>query len=193
MYHRGQMIVVRTWPASSGRGRRAGSNGWPGGRRSNFLLRARHGAEVGWFPTFTMGEDVALALELQCRGHISCYLHECLAVGEVPTGIRAICMQKSRSLPISISVSHHHDHHRHCHRYHHHHHLYHPFSIIVCGPRHRSFPRDGVPQKQGGRPAVDVVNYSWPDLSSQTSGCLATTFERACSLHASQHRVRVPL
>lgn len=42
------------------------------------------------------GEDVALALELQCKGHTSCYLHECLAVGEVPTSIRAICMQKSR-------------------------------------------------------------------------------------------------
>lgn len=139
---------------------------------SNFLLRAKHAAEVGWFPTFTseyllnkrhtaclscpvskrvyqhfhaaaragsrspsapptavrvllpaschllpaacrliccrclanrlildrpaVGEDVALALELQCRGHSSCYLHECLAVGEVPTSIRAICMQKSR-------------------------------------------------------------------------------------------------
>lgn len=63
---------------------------------SNFLLRAKHGAEVGWFPTFTMGEDVALALELQCQGHTSCYLHECLAIGEVPTDIRAICMQKSR-------------------------------------------------------------------------------------------------
>ena len=45
----------------------------------------------------TVGEDVALALELQCRGHSSCYLHDCLAVGEVPTSIRAICMQKSRS------------------------------------------------------------------------------------------------
>lgn len=44
----------------------------------------------------TVGEDVALALELQCKGHSSCYLHECLAVGEVPTSIRAICMQKSR-------------------------------------------------------------------------------------------------
>ena len=43
-----------------------------------------------------VGEDVALALELQCRGHASCYLHDCLAVGEVPTSIRAICMQKSR-------------------------------------------------------------------------------------------------
>ena len=43
-----------------------------------------------------VGEDVALALELQCRGHSSCYLHDCLAVGEVPTSIRAICMQKSR-------------------------------------------------------------------------------------------------
>jgi hypothetical protein len=45
-----------------------------------------------------VGEDVALALELQCRGHSSCYLHDCLAVGEVPTSIRAICMQKSRSV-----------------------------------------------------------------------------------------------
>ena len=44
----------------------------------------------------SQGEDVALALELQCKGHKSCYLHECLAVGEVPTSIRAICMQKSR-------------------------------------------------------------------------------------------------
>ena len=52
----------------------------------------RHADEV----VSTQGEDVALALELQCRNHTSCYLHECLAVGEVPTSIRAICMQKSR-------------------------------------------------------------------------------------------------
>ena len=49
-----------------------------------------------FFFVLLQGEDVALALELQCRGHVSCYLHECLAVGEVPTSIRAICMQKSR-------------------------------------------------------------------------------------------------
>jgi hypothetical protein len=50
-----------------------------------------------WLPHPAVGEDVALALELQCRGHASCYLHDRLAVGEVPTSIRAICMQKSRS------------------------------------------------------------------------------------------------
>lgn len=54
-----------------------------------------------------MGEDVALALELQCKGHRSCYLHECLAVGEVPTDIRAICMQKSRwDISIVLPIAH---------------------------------------------------------------------------------------
>jgi hypothetical protein len=52
---------------------------------------------VTCFLRAAVGEDVALALELQCKGHSSCYLHDCLAVGEVPTSIRAICMQKSRS------------------------------------------------------------------------------------------------
>lgn len=107
-------LVARGRAACLGYRTCAGADGWvcPGRLRSNFLLRARHGAEVGWFPTFTMGEDVALALELQCRGHTSCYLQECLAVGEVPTDIRAICMQKSRSLPISTSDHHHHHHHQ---------------------------------------------------------------------------------
>ena len=44
----------------------------------------------------SQGEDTALALELQCRGRTGVYLRERLAVGEVPEGLRATCMQKSR-------------------------------------------------------------------------------------------------
>ncbi len=47
-----------------------------------------------WLPA--QGEDTALALELQCRGRTGVYLRERLAVGEVPTGIRATCQQQSR-------------------------------------------------------------------------------------------------
>lgn len=63
---------------------------------SNFLIRAAHLAEVGYFPTYTMGEDTALALELQCRKRSGVYLREQLAVGEAPDDVRAICQQKSR-------------------------------------------------------------------------------------------------
>ena len=59
-------------------------------------MRARYCMEVGGFPTYTMCEDFALALEFQAKGLRSAYVQEYLAVGEVPTTIRGTFQQRSR-------------------------------------------------------------------------------------------------
>lgn len=64
---------------------------------SNFLMRAKHCQEAGWFPTYTMCEDFALALELQARRYKSAYVQEFLALGEVPVTVRGTFQQRSRS------------------------------------------------------------------------------------------------
>ena len=52
--------------------------------------------QAGWFPTYTLGEDMALALEVQKEGWKGAYVKEYLAIGEVPETIRNTFMQKSR-------------------------------------------------------------------------------------------------
>lgn len=52
--------------------------------------------QAGWFPTYTLGEDMALALEVQKEGWKGAYVKEYLAIGEVPETIRNAFMQKSR-------------------------------------------------------------------------------------------------
>lgn len=63
---------------------------------SNFVLRSQYAQEVGWFPTYTMCEDFALALELQAKKRKSAYVREFLAMGEVPTTVRGCFQQRSR-------------------------------------------------------------------------------------------------
>lgn len=63
---------------------------------SNFVLRSRYAQEVGWFPTYTMCEDFALALELQAKKRKAAYVREFLAMGEVPTTVRGCFQQRSR-------------------------------------------------------------------------------------------------
>ena len=57
---------------------------------------AKYCQEVGWFPTYTMCEDFALALEFQARKYKSAYVQEFLAVGEIPTTVRGTYQQRSR-------------------------------------------------------------------------------------------------
>ena len=52
--------------------------------------------QAGFFPTYTLGEDMALALEIQKAGWKGAYVKEYLAVGEVPETVRNAFMQKSR-------------------------------------------------------------------------------------------------
>lgn len=73
---------------------------------SNFVMRAKHCQEAGWFPTYTMCEDFALALELQSKNYKSAYVQEFLALGEVPVTVRGTFQQRSRSalLPDSLAA-----------------------------------------------------------------------------------------
>ena len=59
-------------------------------------MRTRYCKEAGWFPTYTMCEDFALALEFQARKYKSAYVQEFLALGEVPVTIRGTFQQRSR-------------------------------------------------------------------------------------------------
>jgi hypothetical protein len=63
---------------------------------TNFCLRARCLARVGWFPEYTITEDYALSMELKMAGVVGRYLSEYLAVGEAPTEVRNVCRQRSR-------------------------------------------------------------------------------------------------
>ncbi|KAK9803902.1 hypothetical protein WJX72_003331 [[Myrmecia] bisecta] len=63
---------------------------------TNFVMRAKAGSDANWFPTWTLGEDMALALEIQKAGWKGSYVKEYLAVGEVPENVRNAYMQKSR-------------------------------------------------------------------------------------------------
>ncbi|KAK9845258.1 hypothetical protein WJX81_001552 [Elliptochloris bilobata] len=63
---------------------------------TNFVVRAKAAAQARWFPTYTLGEDMALALEIQQAGWKGAYVKEYLAMGEVPTSVRSTFMQKSR-------------------------------------------------------------------------------------------------
>lgn len=54
------------------------------------------GVQAGFFPTYTLGEDMALALEIQKAGWKGAYVKEYMAVGEVPETVRNAFMQKSR-------------------------------------------------------------------------------------------------
>jgi cellulose synthase/poly-beta-1,6-N-acetylglucosamine synthase-like glycosyltransferase len=63
---------------------------------TNFCLRARSLAAVGWFPEYTITEDYALSMELKSAGFKGTYLNEYLAVGEAPDEIRNVCRQRSR-------------------------------------------------------------------------------------------------
>jgi cellulose synthase/poly-beta-1,6-N-acetylglucosamine synthase-like glycosyltransferase len=63
---------------------------------TNFCLRARSLAAVGWFPEYTITEDYALSMELKSAGFKGTYLNEYLAVGEAPDEVRNVCRQRSR-------------------------------------------------------------------------------------------------
>jgi cellulose synthase/poly-beta-1,6-N-acetylglucosamine synthase-like glycosyltransferase len=63
---------------------------------TNFLLRARALAEVGWFPTKSITEDFELGIYLTIRKWKYEYIYKYLAVGDAPTGIRNIYQQRSR-------------------------------------------------------------------------------------------------
>jgi endoglucanase len=63
---------------------------------TNFCIRARCLAQVGWFPEYTITEDYALSMELKMEGVKGRYLSEYLAVGEAPTEVRNVCRQRSR-------------------------------------------------------------------------------------------------
>ncbi|DBB16038.1 hypothetical protein WJX82_000557 [Trebouxia sp. C0006] len=63
---------------------------------SNFVMRTKHCQEAGWFPTYTMCEDFALALELQAKKYKAAYVQEFLALGEVPVTVRGTFQQRSR-------------------------------------------------------------------------------------------------
>ena len=52
--------------------------------------------QAGFFPTYTLGEDMALALEIQKAGWKGAYVKEYMAIGEVPESVRNAFMQKSR-------------------------------------------------------------------------------------------------
>ena len=60
-------------------------------------MRAKHCQEAGWFPTYTMCEDFALALELQSKKYKAAYVQEFMALGEVPVTVRGTFQQRSRS------------------------------------------------------------------------------------------------
>ena len=60
------------------------------------MLKSFDQLQAGWFPTYTLGEDMALALEVQKEGWKGAYVKEYLAIGEVPETIRNAFMQKSR-------------------------------------------------------------------------------------------------
>ena len=59
-------------------------------------MRTKHCQEAGWFPTYTMCEDFALALELQAKKYKAAYVQEFLALGEVPVTVRGTFQQRSR-------------------------------------------------------------------------------------------------
>ena len=63
---------------------------------SNFVMRTKHCQEAGWFPTYTMCEDFALALEMQAKKYKAAYVQEFLALGEVPVTVRGTFQQRSR-------------------------------------------------------------------------------------------------
>ncbi|KAF8062642.1 VHA-F [Scenedesmus sp. PABB004] len=63
---------------------------------TNFCIRARALATVGWFPEYTITEDYALSMELKAAGLKGRYLAEYLAVGEAPDEVRNVCRQRSR-------------------------------------------------------------------------------------------------
>jgi cellulose synthase/poly-beta-1,6-N-acetylglucosamine synthase-like glycosyltransferase len=63
---------------------------------TNFCIRAKELARVGWFPEYTITEDYALSMELKMAGVRGRYLSEYLAVGEAPTEVRNVCRQRSR-------------------------------------------------------------------------------------------------
>ena len=50
-------------------------------------------SQAGFFPVYTLGEDMALALEIQKAGWKGAYVKEYMAVGEVPETIRNAFMQ----------------------------------------------------------------------------------------------------
>jgi hypothetical protein len=59
-------------------------------------VRGRALAHCGWFPTYTVGEDYALGVELKQRGYRGAYIAERLAAGEAPLGTRDVLRQRSR-------------------------------------------------------------------------------------------------
>jgi len=63
---------------------------------TNFCIRARALAAVGWFPTYTITEDFALGMNLAAAGFRGTYLNSYLARGEAPTELRNIFRQRSR-------------------------------------------------------------------------------------------------
>ncbi len=63
---------------------------------TNYAVRARALAHAGWFPTYTVGEDYALGMELTQRHYKSAFIAEKLAAGEAPVGTRDVLRQRSR-------------------------------------------------------------------------------------------------
>jgi cellulose synthase/poly-beta-1,6-N-acetylglucosamine synthase-like glycosyltransferase len=53
-------------------------------------------AQAGGYPSWTLGEDVRLGVELQRHGYTGYFLPDRLAVGEVPDTVRGVFMQRSR-------------------------------------------------------------------------------------------------
>ena len=52
--------------------------------------------QAGGYPSWTLGEDVRLGVELQRHGYTGYFLPDRLAVGEVPDTVRGVFMQRSR-------------------------------------------------------------------------------------------------
>jgi hypothetical protein len=63
---------------------------------TNFAIRIKPLAHVGWFPTYTITEDYALGYELKKLGYKGAYLLKYIAVGEAPDEIRNVFRQRSR-------------------------------------------------------------------------------------------------
>lgn len=52
--------------------------------------------EIGYYPPWTLGEDVRMGVELQRLGYKGYYVNQAMAIGEVPDTIRGTYMQRSR-------------------------------------------------------------------------------------------------
>ena len=62
-------------------------------------LNPKPSLQAGGYPSWTLGEDVRLGVELQRHGYTGYFLPDRLAVGEVPDTVRGVFMQRSRCAP----------------------------------------------------------------------------------------------